>query len=100
MLGYIGRFFLDLHHQHGVCGSVKAIKGRRFRIELITKYQNQIADFFFIFFTHFCTSLSELRDSNKMITKTERFYRKFDIAPAGHLLNLILVISRLLTSIG
>ena len=46
VLGNIGHFFLDLHHQLGVFGGVKAIKGRRSRVELITKYQNEIAGFF------------------------------------------------------
>jgi hypothetical protein len=83
VLGNIGCFFLDFHHQHGVRGSVKAIKGRRTSVKLITEYQNQITDFFFIFFTHFFTSLSELRNSNKMITEAERFYRKFDNSTGG-----------------
>jgi hypothetical protein len=62
VLGNISRYFLDLHHQDGVLGSVKIIKSRGICVELISEYQNQIAGFFFVCSAHFYTSLSGLHD--------------------------------------
>ena len=79
MLGNIGCFFLDFHHQDGVLGSAKTIKCRRTRGELITEYQNQIPGFFFVSSTHWRSSLSGLRDSFEVLVETEHFGLQFDI---------------------